>query len=43
MIVVGCVESGLCDEPIICSEESFRVCLRACMCVCSRDLKTRFP
>ena len=31
-VSVCCVGSGLCDELIICPEETYRVCV--CVCVC---------
>jgi len=32
LFVVCCAGSGLCDEPITCSEETYRLCV----CVCAR-------
>jgi hypothetical protein len=32
---VCCLISGLCDELITRSEESYRVCVRACVCMSS--------
>ena len=50
MLVVCCVGSGHYDELIVCSEESYFVRLRACVCVracayvrvrtCVRDMET---
>ena len=34
LFVVSCSGSGLCDELITHSEESYRLCLCACVCVC---------
>jgi hypothetical protein len=31
---VCCVGSGLCEELITRSEESYRVCVCVCVCVC---------
>jgi hypothetical protein len=33
VFVVCCVGSGLCDELITLSEESYRVCVCVCVCV----------
>ena len=31
---VRCVGSGLCDEPISLSEDSYQLCMYVCVCVC---------
>ena len=33
-VVVCCIRSSLCDEPIICPDESYRVCVCVCVCTC---------
>jgi len=35
VFVVCCIRSGLCDELITCSEESYQVCVCVCVCVCA--------
>ena len=40
MFVVCCVGSGLCDELITRSEESYRVCASVCLIVCDLYVST---
>jgi hypothetical protein len=35
---VCCVGSGLCDELIACSQETYSVCVCVCVCVCARAM-----